>query len=431
MTGMDTLKRNIIPVRQLIPEIAVALMIARWKQTLIAAVGVTFSITMFITLLSFMNGLNSLLDGLVVNRTAHVRLFKEIRPNLAQPVDYSETYREYHNMIRSVKPAGTRPHIQNAVAIMSALSEDPKVKGVAPRVSAQVFYNVGNIELTGVINGVDAAREAALFFFEDYVTSGNYLDLKNVPNSIILGKGAADKMLAEIGDVIQVTTPSGNKFSLKVVGLFQSGLADLDKVQSYASISTTQKLLGESNSYISELMVKLHDMTQAPALSPVYAAIFNTEAEDIQTANAQFETGTFIRTLISYAVGITLLIVAGFGIYNILNMMIYEKMDTIAILKATGFSGRDVSNIFLFISLSLGIFGAAAGLFFGFILSYIIDQIPFVTAALPTVNTYPVDYNPRYYIIAMLFAITTTWFAGWFPARKASMVDPVTIIRGK
>jgi lipoprotein-releasing system permease protein len=36
-------------------------------------------------------------------------------------------------------------------------------------------------------------------------------------------------------------------------------------------------------------------------------------------------------------VSVFLLVVAGFGIYNILNMMIYEKMDSIAILKATGF----------------------------------------------------------------------------------------------
>ena len=73
--------------------------------------------------------------------------------------------------------------------------------------------------------------------------------------------------------------------------------------------------------------------------------------EDIQTANSQFETGSFIRTLISYVVGIVLLVVAGFGIYNILNMMIYEKMDSIAIMKAIGFSGKDVNLIFIFIAL--------------------------------------------------------------------------------
>ena len=169
----------------------------------------------------------------------------------------------------------------------------------------------------------------------------------------------------------------------------------------------------------------------APAMAKEYAALFKTDAEDIQTANAQFETGSFIRTLISYAVGITLLVVAGFGIYNILNMMIYEKMDTIAILKATGFSGKDVKNIFLSIALSIGFFGGLAGLLFGFGLSSVIDQIPFTTASLPTVKTYPVDYSPAFYFIGAIFSLVTTYLAGWFPSRKASKTDPVIIIRGK
>ena len=158
---------------------------------------------------------------------------------------------------------------------------------------------------------------------------------------------------------------------------------------------------------------------------------FEVEAIDINTANAQFDTGSSIRSLISYAVGITLLIVAGFGIYNILNMMIYEKMDSIAILKATGFSGKDVNRIFVTIALSIGLVGGLVGLFFGLLVTYGIDNIPFNTEALPTVKTYPISYNPKYYMIGFVFSIFTTYFAGYFPAKKASKIDPVIIIRGK
>ncbi len=70
-----------------ISEIAIALMLARWKQTAIAAVGVTFSIALFISLLGFMEGLNDLLDGVVLNRTPHVRLYNDIVPSKVQPID--------------------------------------------------------------------------------------------------------------------------------------------------------------------------------------------------------------------------------------------------------------------------------------------------------------------------------------------------------
>lgn len=404
---------------------------ARWKQTLVAAVGVTFSITMFITLLGFMNGLNDMLDGLILNRTAHIRLYNEVKAGSENPIDRVPGMRNDLRVVESIKPTGSRKAIYNTNAIKQALNNDNRVLGYAPKLIAQVFYNVGTIDITGVVNGIDVVAENKLFFFKDYVTAGNYTDLNVVPNSIILGKGLAEKMLTNIGDVVQITTAKGDRLQLKVVGFFQSGLQDLDNTHSYASMGTTQKLIGEPSNYITDIQVKLHDITQAPAIAKEYARLFECDAVDIQTANAQFETGSYVRSIISYAVGITLLVVAGFGIYNILNMMIYEKMDTIAILKATGFSGGDVNNIFITIALSIGIAGGLAGLGFGYVLTAIIDQIPFDTPALPTIKTYPVNYNPKYYVIGIIFSLVTTWLAGYFPARKASKIDPVIIIRGK
>jgi lipoprotein-releasing system permease protein len=412
-------------------EIARALLLARSKQTLVAATGVTFSVAFFISLLGFMEGLNTLLDGLVLNRTPHVRLYNDIQPSVNQPIDLDTAYINYHNFISSIKPSNARKEIYNVASIIKKLQRDKRVYGVAPKVTAQVFYNLGNIELNGVINGVDVIQEAKLFNFKDYVVDGNYLDLKSTSNSIILGKGVADKMLVKKGDIIQVTTINGEQFSLKVIGFFQSGIVEIDKVQSYVNLATCQKLLGRPNNYISDVQIKLNDISMAPAMAKEYEQLFGVNAEDIQTANAQFETGSSARTIISYAVGIVLLIVAGFGIYNILNMMIYEKMDTIAILKATGFSGADVKKIFISISLSIGIGGALAGVLFGLLFSVIIDNIPFNSIAVPGVDTYPVDYGIQYYSIAVAFAVATTYFAGWFPARKASLVDPVEIIRGK
>jgi len=416
---------------RLICRIAIALLLARRKQTIIAAIGVTFSITMFIALLSFMSGLNDLLDGIMLNRTAHVRIYNDIKPNLKQPVTVSKEFRNSYNFIRSVKSVSNRQEIYNSGAIMQALKKDKRVKGLAPKITAQVFFINGSVDITGIINGIDVQAESKLFHFSDYVTDGNPLDLKNVPNSIILGQGLADNLKVNIGDVVQITTVQQQLFSLKIMGFFKSGVKELDEVQSFASVSTTQKISGKADNYITDIQVKLYNIKIAPAVAKEYARLFQADAEDIQTANAQFETGSFIRTLISYLVGITLLIVAGFGIYNILNMLIYEKMDSIAILKATGFSGSDVNRIFIVIALSIGIVGGLFGLLFGFLFSLIIDQIPFVTASLPTVRTYPINYSLAFYIIGALFSIVTTLFAGWAPARKASKIDPVIIIRGK
>lgn len=416
---------------KLIISIAKSLLLARWKQTLVAAVGVTFSITMFIALLSFMAGLNDLLDGLLLNRTAHVRLYNEIQPNKNQPVNKISDSTNQHNFIRSIKSGNARQQIYNSAAIIQSLQKDSRVLGVAPKLITPIFFNNIAVDIAGIVNGIDIKNEGSLFHFNDYMIEGESADIDKISNSIILGKGLAVKLSANIGDRVQVATIGGEIFQLKVTGLYQTGIQDIDNTQSYASIATVQKLMGKPNTFVTDIQIKLVDVNMAPPIAIEYANLFEIDAIDIQTANSQFETGSFVRTIISYAVGVVLLIVAGFGIYNILNMMIYEKMDTIAILKATGFSGSDVQNIFLIIATSIGFFGGLAGLILGFGLSVIIDLIPFSTASLPTIKTYPINYNPTFYVIAAIFSLITTFLAGWFPARKASKVDPVIIIRGK
>jgi lipoprotein-releasing system permease protein len=415
----------------LILNIALNLIRARMKQSAIAATGVTFGIAMFIALVSFMNGLNNLLDGLMLNRTPHVRMYNEIKPSSQQPITLSDKYSKSSNFISSIKPKDRGKEIYNSKSIIAALKKDPRIVDVAPKVTAPVFFNAGTIEITGVVNGIDVPAEEHLFSVSSYIIDGNVFDLSSVPNTIIIGKGLSEKMLVKIGDVIQITTLRGGLVSLKIVGISQIGIAEVDNTMSYTSLETAQMILGESAGYITDIQVKLTDVALAPAAAKEYKARFSIDAIDAQTANSQFETGSKVRSIISYAVGITLLIVAGFGIYNILNMMIYEKMDSIAILKATGFSGSDVKWIFISLALIIGIAGGLFGLLAGFTLSKIIGIIPFETASLPTIKTYPVDYKIAYYLIGITFAIGTTAIAGLLPALKASRIDPVEIIRGK
>ena len=415
---------------KLILNIATHLLRARLKQSVVAAVGVTFSIAMFITLIGFMNGLNDLLDGLMLNRTPHVRLYNEIKPSENQPILLSEKYRDNTNFISSIKPKNTGKSIYDSKAIVAYLKRDPRIIDVAPKINTPVFFNSGILEISGLINGIDVLPEEKLFKISDYIIDGNVADLLQ-NNSIIIGKGLADKMILTKGDIIKITSSRGNLASLKIVGISQVGIAEIDNVMSYTSLATAQKILGEPTNYITDIQIKLYDINLAQEVAKDFKQKFNLDTIDIFSANAQFETGSNVRTIISYSVGIVLLIVAGFGIYNILNMMIYEKMDSIAILKATGFSGTDVKWIFISLSLIIGIVGGFFGLIFGFVFSSIIDIIPFNTASLPTIKTYPINYNPVFYLIGIVFALFTTIIAGFFPARKASKVDPVEIIRGK
>ncbi len=414
---------------KLLINIAKTLLMARFRQTLIAAIGVMFSITMFITLISFMTGLNGLLDGLILNRTPHVRLYNEIKPAIKQPSNIAFPNELF--LVSSIKSENVRKDIYNSASVIQFLKQDERVDGVATKLNAPVFFTIGDIKIAASVSGIEPMEENRLFKFGDYLTGGDLKSLIQESNSIMLGKGLADKLMAKIGDVVYLNTPNGDRYDFKVVGFVQIGIADIDNIQCYASIQTTQKILGKPSSYVTDIQVRLKDIKQAPSVAKEYAQLFNLDAMDVQTANAQFETGTGVRNIITYAVSITLLVVAGFGIYNILNMLIYEKMDTIAILKATGFSGSDVKWIFILISMIIGVAGGVFGLIFGYLLSSVIDNLPFETQALPTISTFPVNFNVAFYFIGITFALVTTYLAGLFPALKASKIDPVIIIRGK
>ncbi|HMT29660.1 MAG TPA: ABC transporter permease, partial [Bacteroidia bacterium] len=159
--------------QKLILNISKTLLLARLRQSLIAAAGVTFGIAMFITMVSFMTGLNNMLDSLILNRTPHIRLFNAINPSQNQPIQRVEEFKNYLNVIRSVKPSDSRVEIYNSIPILKSLKNDPRVTAVAPKVAAQVFYNVGAIDLNGLVNGVDVNSEIKSFSFNDYILQGD------------------------------------------------------------------------------------------------------------------------------------------------------------------------------------------------------------------------------------------------------------------
>ncbi|MCL5128273.1 FtsX-like permease family protein [Algibacter sp. L4_22] len=416
---------------KVILNIAKMHLLTKFKQTAVAALGVTFGIGAYITLVSFMTGLNTILDDLILNQTPHIHIYNEIEPSKKQPIALYDEFKNSMNVVHSIKPKLSQKKIHNALPIIKYLENKNIVRGALPQIKANIFYIAGSIDISGNLTGINVLDEAKLFNLDDYIVRGSPEALDHTENGILLGIGIAKKMALDVGDRIQINTTTGEIFPLKIVGLYQSGVTNIDAIQSFANLKTVQRILGEADNYVTDINVKLNNIDDALPLSKKLEQEFNLKAVDINTANAQFETGTNVRNMITYAVSITLLIVAGFGIYNILNMFIYEKMNDIAILKAIGFSGKDVQLIFMSQAMIIGFIGGILGLLVGFIFTNIISTIPFQTQALPRVKTYPINFNPWFYFIGMLFAMISTFFAGYLPSRKAKKIDPVTIIRGQ
>lgn len=407
-------------------EIALTYLSSRKKQTFVASAGVMFGISMFIFMQSLMKGTNDYFEKMSFTSTPHIRIFSE---NKVADTRLLQTFLTdpSQKILTNPKQLKQSQGLTNPYGIIGILRKNPAVAGITPQVTGNVIYTSGGVELTGNIAGVDIEEEDKMFDVQSNMVSGSLHDLNRVHNSILIGSGIAQKLSLHTGDNITVRSGNGNLVVMRVVGIFSTTVKAVDETKSYANIAEVQSLTGKDRSYVTDIKVNLKDYNQAPSVARDIETITGYKAEDWVKANEQLKVAFKIRAVILNSVIGVILLVAGFGIYNILNMTIYEKMKEIAILKAQGFSGRAVTSIFLQQAVYIGLMGGIIGLIIGFSLTLMVSRIYLGNGPLKYL---PMSFYVPHYIEAMMFGVLTTIAAGYFPARKASKVDPVTIIRG-
>ncbi len=413
-------------------SIASTHLLTKKRQSIIAMLGVTFGISMFIIMISFMTGVNDFLEDMAMDNTPHLRIYKPIELKDKKIIaDGLESGDKNWFVLEHQRPKKELTKIKNGLIVGQEIAEMPEVIGVAPQVGTQVFFNNGPTQIPGTLSGIDIDMQKKLFQLDEKMDEGTLEDLLKGSDVMIVGKGLAKKMNVKVGDRVSVTTPEGNNVNVRIVGIFSFGIAAWDESKSYATIATVQKIMGVDPSYVTELHMKIKDKTQAKAFKEKLAQRYpDIYMEDWETANASILAGTVIRNVMTIVVCVTLLIVAGFGIYNIMNMNIINKMKDIAILKATGFQGNDITGIFLLQSLMIGIAGGIVGLLIGWFVSYLLSRTPFPAGEVVRMSTFPVNFKLIHYTAGLFFGFLTTLFAGYFPSKRAAKVDPVKIIRG-
>ena len=403
-------------------EIALTHILTRKKQTLVASLGVTIGITAFVFLNSLVMGFNRFFDNTIFKSMPHMRIYKddELSKSLQKIKDSSAL-----TVVVNPKILNKTKNLINPQLLVNEIKRQPDVVAAAQWVTVNLFYTSGKSLLNGVAAGANIHEADAMFNIESTMVEGKAKSLESVTNGILIGSGIAEKLNLQLNDNLTVVSSRGASKVMKVVGIFNTSNSIVDKSKSYMNLSAAQQLLREGPNYVTDIYVNVKESDKVANYKLPFETITGYKVEDWKEANETLVAGSKTRAIMMRAISGAILLVAAFGIYNILNMTIMQKLNDIAILKATGFSGKDVVKIFVAEAFIMGFFGTLMGLLLA---SFLVNMMGKVYIG-GDIGYFPIGFEPVVFAFGTFVGLVVTVGAGFIPARNASKVDPVEIFR--
>ncbi len=412
--------------------LAIRHLVARKKQTTLTLLGIVFGSMAFVAISGFMLGFQYFLLDQLINNDAHIRISaREDR------VDHEVANKDLYSKLDKnglvswvVDPSGTRsnPKIENPQGWAEILKKDPRVEAYSPQFSAQVLFSVGAIAANGKLIGSEPDMQVRVTNIQSYIKSGRFEDISSGGNRIIVGTGLLKKLGSGDGSTIFVSNGRDKPVPFKVIGTFETGGRQIDDTTAFGALIDVQKLAGQPNE-INNMAVRLIDFNRARETAHDWQPLSPDKVESWDEINAAFLNVFRIQDAMRYMMIATILLVAGFGIYNILNVVVTQKKKEIAILRSIGYEPSDILQLFFLQGIILGVVGSIIGLILGYVACLGIEQISFGGGPMGGGTMMKVSFDPMIYLRAFLFGSLAAAFASLMPARSAGRLTPIDIIR--
>jgi lipoprotein-releasing system permease protein len=396
---------------------------ARVRQTLVGMAGVAMGVGFTIMMAGLMQG--SQIDFLhqLVDTMPHITVQDERRAPPAQPAD-----REYGAVQMSgVANVGGRHGIKYPDTVMASLRS--WLPGdVAPSVkTTAIIDHGGRIGVTLV--GIDPRQEVKVSKLVSQMREGQITDLNRAPNAVIIGQALAEKLAVKTGSTVTLIGGAGTEVTSTVVGVFRSGLKRVDEGQIYSLLGFAQVMMGHGG-VVNELRLRLDDPLIAQRVATQVEAQTGYKSVSWQEANSDLLSSFSVRDFIVLTVMGAMLLTSSFATYNIISTITHEKRQDIAIMKSLGMREYSVRRIFIIEAAIIGVVGILSGWVLGYALCYSWSKITIYNTLTGTTVPLSIYYSPMHYLVAGGISLLCCTGAAFFPARKATRVHPVEIIRG-
>jgi lipoprotein-releasing system permease protein len=405
-------------------------LMARKKQTLLILLGISFGTMLFVSISGIQLGMRGYMTEMLLNNTAHILISGSER--MIDPAEVTEALYGSENAVGWVLPPyGKREEsrLENYQGWYDRLSQDAEVLDFSPRLSTNAIFSHGTFTVSAQLIGVLPQRHLRTTTIEKYMKEGSFARLSSGAATIVIGSEMAKNLGARLEQYINVSGGKGNPRPYKIVGVVHFGNKQIDNSLAFAELHHVQTLARRSGR-VSEIAVSLFDMDNSAEKAAEWKMISGDKVEDWQEANKGFKEIIRVQDYTRYFITSSILLVAAFGIYNVLTIMINQKKREIAILRAIGYGPRKILHLILYQGVLLGIVGGLLGLFLGFLVCRLIGSVD-LGIELGGSHFLLISYDWEIYAAAFLAANIASLVASYFPALAASQMTPMEIIRSE
>ena len=344
--------------------------------------------------------------------------------------------RELNNRVLAVVPHGEiEPVNQPWNNWQEALAKVQKVKGIvaaAPYINFTGLVESGSNMRAIQVKGVDPQQESQLSALPTFVQNNAWAGFKAGEQQVILGKGVADALHVKQGDWVSIMIPNADadhqllqpkRVRLHVTGILQQYLEMGGSVTGIA-IKVTDVF------HANKLVRDAGEVTNSYVYIKSWIGTYGYMYRDIQMIRA-----------IMYLAMVLVIGVACFNIVSTLVMAVKDKSGDIAVLRTLGAKDGLIRAIFVWYGLLAGSVGSLFGVVIGVIcalnLTSIINGIEYLIGhKFLSGDIYFIDFLPSelhwldvFYVLVT--ALLLSLLASWYPARRASRIDPARVLSGQ
>lgn len=334
--------------------------------------------------------------------------------------------------------------LANASGLIAQISEQDAVVSIQPVVTEFVLLRRSSQDIDGVgLWGTDRLP----VYLEEHLTSGSaHLEQDTaVIAPLVVGNALAESLGLTLGDQVTILStrnlrdtntllmarPRFKQF--EITGIYETALADFDETYVFTDIVVARQLLDYGAEEVTRFDLMLQDVTTAESVA---LTLEETLGLGI-LARSIFEIyrGLFawvdLQEAIIPLVISVLVLVAAFNVMGALLMIVLEKTREIGILASMGASRQDIQKLYLHLGFFVGGFGTAIGLVLAWGLGML--QLHYGIIGLPAeayyMTTAPIALHVMDFMLVAMISLLLCLGASYFPARVASRILPLQVIR--